>query len=158
MDRIHLRDAKKPLSRERQQARNAAVSSLERDFVERGAEAVADQLGPPPVDAPCSLHAIPLHAFAGPGPRDPERWPTGLRDRELAKAAVSHGSHVFLTEDSGILSCRGTLERHGVAILTPRELIERLEASGELETEVSPFMVPDLSALSRLYEGFGIAL
>lgn len=153
--RVHLRDARRPLSQPRRAAREAAVRELERDFLERGG---FDTVVPQDVlveDRPCPIHSIP--------PRRPGdgnggiRWPAGQRDRELLQAAYGAGCHAFLTTDRGILRCGQSFLAGGLAILTPGQLLDAFEHSGELDDCPTPVSAPapDISALSRLYAGFG---
>jgi hypothetical protein len=60
--------------------------------------------------------------------------------------------------DKDILRSHESLFRRGLAIMTPTRLIEELDDSGELDAPLDPnWIVPDLSALTRLYSGFGDA-
>jgi hypothetical protein len=75
----------------------------------------------------------------------------------LVLEALDAGCHVFLTTDKKILRCHSSFIDKGPAILSPAQLLEQLDDSGELDDCDSPFtfVAPDLSALSRLYGGFG---
>jgi hypothetical protein len=155
---VHLRDARKPLSEDRRAAREAAMHELERDFLERGGFDSFVEEGVRVEDQPCSIHAIPTSLLGRSSIRiDSQRWPRGLRDRDLVRGASEAGCHVFLTTDKGILRCRDSLSKHGLPILSPAQLIEALDESGELNDCSGPWTAPapDISALSRLYAGFG---
>jgi len=108
-------------------------------------------------DQPCVLHAVPaapLHDDTA-GDRDRWRWPNDAPDRALAEAAYDGGCHVFITEDKKVLRCHRSLFAHGLAVLTPGELLGELEDSGELEsTRGGDFVLPDISTLARLHGGF----
>lgn len=109
-------------------------------------------------DRPCAIHAIPQAALSGQRTRIAgHRSPRDPADRDLVQAAYEAGCHVFLTTDKGILRCRDSLQFHGLAILSPAQFIEALDESGELDDCPSPVtaVAPDISALSRLYAGFG---
>lgn len=156
---IHLADARKPLSTDRRIAREAAVRELEQDFLERGGfeTIVPDHIEV--VDQPCALHAVaqPLDAESTTNGLGERRLPKGLRDRQLAQSALEAGCHVFLTTDGGILRCHNALMREGMGIFSPAQLLAELDRSGELDdspsADTAPF--PDISAISRLYAGFG---
>lgn len=155
---IHLYDARKPLDLERRLAREAAVDELGQDFFERGGfEAVHrdDQI---PINEPCPLHAALRAQHLRTMVRNTMgREPTGDRDRELLVAALKDGCHVFLTEDKGILRCHDNFVERGITILRPIELIEILDAQGELNETATPFEAPfpDVAAIARLYGAFG---
>ena len=156
---IHLADARRPLSRERGRAREAAVRELERDFLERGGFDVLLVQGVEVVDKPCALHSAAWAREGAPGRETSGRQPRGLRDRQLVAAAQSAGCHVFLTSDKGILKCRDAYSRKGLAILSPAGLMARLEDAGELGDTPGSMEAPspDLSAIGRLYGAFAPA-
>lgn len=156
----HLADSKhRPLVGERKRAREEAVEELEVDFFERGGMATSiSEAGEVSLeDQPCVLHAVPAvppQRDAARG-RDRWRWPNDVPDRDLVEAAYDRGCHVFITEDKKVLRCNRSLVTHGLAVLTPGELLQELEDSGELEsTRGGDFLLPDISTLARLYGGF----
>jgi hypothetical protein len=155
---FHLSDAKKPLSEERRRAREDAVRELGQDFFERGGDGAAFSAEMMAADEPCALHSISPSYLSPPSERGC-RWPKSHLDRRLVKAAFrSECRHVFLTMDKDILRSHESLFRRGLAIMTPTRLIEELDDSGELDAPLDPnWIVPDLSALTRLYSGFGDA-
>jgi hypothetical protein len=107
-------------------------------------------------DRPCALHSIPLTSLRSGSPVAQRwQWPREELDRKLVEAAYDAGCQVFLTADKGILKSHASLFRQGLAILSPAELLEALDESGELDgTRGGDFLLPDLSTLSRLYAGF----
>jgi hypothetical protein len=154
----HLADGK--MNELRTLAREAAVRELERDYWERGGlapflseeEALAEE----DIDQPCAWHCA-----GGPRPSSDSveaqewRWPKDEPDRSLARAAYDAGCHIFLTSDKDILKCHPSLFSHGMAVLSPRQLIDALGRSGELEKDFgmhSP--AADVSTLSTLAVGF----
>lgn len=156
----HLADSKRrPLVGERKRAREEAVEELEVDFFERGgiATSISEGDGVSLEDQPCILHAVsalPPQGDAARG-RDRWRWPNDALDRDLVEAAYDGGCHVFITEDKKVLRCHRSLYSRGLAVLTPGELLQALENSGELEgTRGGGFLLPDISTLARLYGGF----
>ncbi len=151
----HLIDSGKPLKPEYARAREAAVRALETDYMERGGSEVFA-----PNDLPLADGLCPQHSESSPAPSAPAsdewRWPPHERDRELAQDAYNAGCHVFLTTERKILRCHAALFRRGLAVLSPRQVIEALEATGELgSTRGVDGPAPDLAAMSRLYGGFG---
>jgi hypothetical protein len=75
-------------------------------------------------------------------------------DGELVADALRLGSHVFLTEDRGILAESRLLFSWGISVLRPGELLDALEDAGELECELGGpgyELAPDLLSLSRFY-------
>lgn len=151
----HLADG--PLNADRKRAREAAVRELDRDFYERGGLETIVEDGWSVEDAPCAIHSIPPVASRSESPAAAEwKWPRDEPDRRLAEAAYDAGSHVFLTTDKGILRSHSSLFAHGMAVLSPMQLIEALDNSGELDlNRGGDFLITDLSTLSRLYAGFG---
>lgn len=154
---LHMADSDESLTEARQRAREDAVRELGRDYLERGGleSVVGDELSVE--DAPCALHSIPPASLrSGSEPAGQRRWPRGERDRKLVEAAYDAGCHVFLTADKGILKCSSSLFPQGLAIMSPTQLLDALDDSGELDgTRGGHFLLPDLSTLSRLYAGFG---
>ncbi len=153
---MHLSDSRKPLTEARRRAREDAVRELARDFFERGEleAVVSDDLCVE--DRPCPLHAIPpMNVGCSSSLPQDRAWPRDELDRRLVRAAYDAGCHVFLTTDKDVLKSHASLFRHGLAILSPAELLEALDESGELDsTRGGDFLLPDLSTLSRLYAGF----
>ena len=153
----HLDDGE--LSEQRELAREAAVRELGRDYWERGGPEtfLGEEAELVVVDCPCARHAAP-----NPDSRSDSviaqtwLWPKHAPDRRLAEAAFDAGCHVFLTSEKAILKrCHESLFAHGMAVLSPTQLIAALAQSGELESDFgrhSP--APDLSTLSVLYAGF----
>lgn len=153
---LHLADTSKPLTEDRRRAREDAVRELGQDFFERGGlrSVIGEEI--PVADEPCALHSIPpARPTSNSDTAGQWRWPDGERDRELVGAAYDSGCHVFLTADKGILKCHPWLYPKGLAVMSPSQLLEALDNSGELDgTRGGNFLLPDLSALSRLYAGF----
>lgn len=156
VDPVHLSDSKKPLSEDRKRAREDAVRELGRDFFERGRHEAIMRDNALPMDQPCALHALPITNHSARPERVQDcRWPKGDLDRQLVEAAYREGCHVFLTTDRDILRSHETLHRHGLAIMTPTQLLDDLDCSGELDAPLDTYIAPDLSVLARLYSGFG---
>lgn len=153
----HLADSRrKPLTGDRKRAREDAVRELEIDFLERGGlEAViSEELSVE--DQLCALHAVPSpHVRMGSPATRAWGWPKDDLDRRLVEAAYSGGCHVFLTADKGILRCHPSLFPRGLAVMSPSQLLDALDDSGELDgTRGGHFLLPDLSTLTRIYAGF----
>ena len=76
-------------------------------------------------------------------------------DGALVADALRLGSHVFLTEDRGILRKSRLLYGWGLSVLRPCELLELLDAAGELgEGGIGASgyeLAPDLLSLARFY-------
>jgi hypothetical protein len=151
----HLIDSGKPLKPEYARAREAAVREFETDYRQRGGSEVFAPTDLPLVDGLCPEHGASSPAPSAPA-ADAWRWPPHQRDRELAQDAYNAGCHVFLTTERKILRCHTALSRRGLAVLSPRQLIDALEATGELaSTRGIDGPAPDLAAMGRLYAGFG---
>lgn len=153
----HLDDSRrKPLTGDRKRAREDAVREFETDFFERGGveTVISEELLVE--DEPCALHAIPpLHLRSDSAARGVWGWPKDRLDRRLGEAAYDGGCHVFLTADKKVLRCHGSLFPRGLAVMSPGQLLAALDDSGELDgTWGGHFLLPDLSALTRLYSGF----
>jgi hypothetical protein len=153
----HLTDSrKKPLTEERKRAREAAVRELETDFFERGGlePVIPDDLSIE--DKPCALHAVPPpHLRSTSPPAADWGWPKDELDRRLVEAASDSGCHVFLTSDKGALKTHKALFPRGIAILSPGQLLEALDDSGELDgTGGGDLLSPDLSTFARFHAGF----
>jgi hypothetical protein len=152
----HLVDSRrKPLTGDRWRAREDAIRELEIDFFERGGvEAVVSEEWSVE-DRPCALHAIPPpHLSTSSTATKDWGWPKDDLDRRLVEAAYDSGCHVFLTADKGILKCHASLFPRGLAVMSPGQLLEALDSSGELDgTRGLHFPVPNLSTLTRLYAG-----
>jgi hypothetical protein len=68
-----------------------------------------------------------------PQPRYSLDWMPESTDRELVEAAIEAGCHVFLTNDADdILKHGSRLLEYGIVALSPSELVNRLDAAGEL--------------------------
>lgn len=78
------------------------------------------------------------------------------QDKNLVLEALDEGCHVFVTTDKKILRCHRYFMPLGLAILSPAQLLEGLDASGELDDCDAPLdsLVPDISALARFYGAF----
>jgi Sodium/calcium exchanger protein len=154
----NLIDAPKEMSPERKIARRAAVCELRKDFCDKGGNEPFI-LGQNLVieDRPCALHSVLVRSVAA--ERDiciaADRLPCGL-DRALVLRALYAGCHVFVTCDKKILRCHSTFSDLGLAILSPAQLLERLEVSGELDECGNPVTAPspDISPLARFYGAF----
>ena len=85
-----------------------------------------------------------------------QQLPRRGQDRRLVLEALEAGCHVFVTADKKILRCHGLFINQGLAILSPAQLLEELDASGELDDTENPWTAPspDISALSRFYGAF----
>ena len=157
VSQTHLADSRTLLAPERARAREAAVRELERDYFERGGSEVFA-----PDDLPLASGLCPRHTpVSSPRPSAPApdewRWPPHERDRELAQDAYNAGCHVFLTTEKKILRCHEALFQRGLAVLSPIQLIQELDATGELRsTRGVDGPAPDITALGRLYGGFGM--
>ena len=152
----HLIDAQKPMTPHQELARQAAVRELEQDFFERGGfephlEDVSVE------DRPCALHSVPVRAVIDlPTSSTDPSLPRRGQDEQLVYEALEDGCHVFITTDKKILRCHRYFMNLGLAILSPAQLLEELDASGELDDCDSPLNspAPDLSALARFYGAF----
>lgn len=156
VSRTHLVDAQKPMTPHRKLARQAAVRELEQDCRDRGGREphLRDVLVE---DRPCPLHSVPVRAAADP-PRSSADPPLPRRgqDKRLVLEALEDGCHVFVTTDKKILRCHRYFMNLGLAILSPAQLLEELDASGELGDCDTPINspAPDISALARFYGAF----
>ena len=144
---------------EQEVARWAAVRELERDFCDRGGyELFLLDKKIVVEDRPCALHSIPVSSVATEEAVSAaaDRLPQRGQDRQLVLKAFNAGCHVFVTCDKKILRCHSSFFPLGLAILSPGELLEVLEASGELGDCENPWTAPspDLSALGRFYGAF----
>lgn len=152
----HLIDAQNPMTPDREAARRAAFRELEQDFRERGGYELylRDVLVE---DQPCALHSVPVRLAIDPpmSSTDPP-LPKRGQDKNLVLEALDEGCHIFVTTDKKILRCHRYFMGLGLAILSPAQLLEELDASGELDDCASPLNspVPDLSALARFYGAF----
>jgi hypothetical protein len=144
---------------EQEMARWAAVRELEQDFHDRGGyepclldENVIIE------DRPCALHSVPVRSAAANlvGSAADQKLPRRGQDRQLVLEALEAGCHVFITADKKILRCHSSFFDQGLAILSPAQLLEELDASGELDDTENPWTAPspDISALSRFYGAF----
>lgn len=151
----HLKDdRRKRMSAARQRAREAAVHELDQDFADRGGFQPIVDPDEPVCDALCAIH-VAGHAEQRRQPSAGHRWPRDALDRALVREAYETGCHVFLTEDKGILRSHGSLGCDGLAILTPAQLIDALDESGELpHGNMLDHPAPDISAIARIYAGF----
>jgi hypothetical protein len=147
--RWHLDDFRKPPPPPRRAALARAVDCFAQDYFMRGGNRTVLPEGVRPGEARCPLH--PEREIATqPTMPPPARLPRAQLDRKMVQAALDEGSHVFLTSDRKVLALHPRLMERGLAILTPRQLLEQLAASGELEP-VHAELVPDLAALSAFY-------
>lgn len=153
----YLDDAKKPLSAVQRADRRRVMDALSQDLVERGGihrgsydwdldddeRADREQWG---IDDERSRIAVePFAAQA-------ESMLAG-HDGLLVADALRNGCHVFLTEDRGVLARAQILFGWGIAILRPGELLDALDAGGELGPEAGApgwKLAPDLSSLARV--------
>ncbi len=154
----HLSDAKKPMTAERRAARRAAVSELRRDYEDRGGcEPVIADLKIVMEDQPCALHSIPFPEPTVKAIRTAAKLlPQQGKDKVLVLKALEDGCHVFVTCDKKVLHSNEAFSPLGLTILSPAQLLERLDASGELDECENPWTAPapDLSALTRFYGAF----
>ena len=152
----HLKDARKPMTPQQKLARQAAVRELDQDFHERGG--YEPQVRDVPIeDRPCALHYIPVCSNVDLSPLSPDPpLPGRGRDKQLVYEALAGECHVFVTADKKILRCHRSFMRLGLAILDPAQLLEELDASGELDDCDTPLSSPspDLSALACFYGAF----
>jgi hypothetical protein len=155
---LYLVDSRKPLSTTRQADRERVLDALrldlydrggleragvDRDLAEENCERLRDWIAE---DAQAREAAKPLAVRA-------EHMLPGC-DGRLVADALRLGSHVFLTEDCGILAHARSLFGWGLSILRPSELLRSLEDTGELDDAFSGAgmdLVPDLLPLSRFY-------
>jgi hypothetical protein len=155
----HLKDARKPMTPHQKLARHAAVRELEQDFDDRGGYEPFIRAEDATIeDRPCAFHSIPVCAIPigdAPPVIDPP-LPTRGRDKQLVYEALNAGCHVFVTADKKILRCHRSFFSQGLAILTPAQLLEELDESGELDDCENPWSspAPDISALGRFYGAF----
>jgi len=158
---LFVYDSRKPLGGQRVKSRISAFEEFARDMWERGgfdpqfdSEDDVDDYEPI-----CPVH--PAEPAPWEPPRDrPEKWPRGRLDRRLLRKGLVSGCHVFLSHDEGILACRTAVRAQGMEVMTPRELLEIVDASGDL-VGYGP-LLPDISALGRFWslrgpEGSGVA-
>lgn len=152
----HLRDAQKPMTPQQKLARQSAVRELDQDFRERGE--YEPQVRDVSVDdQPCALHSVPVCTAADLSAFSPEPpLPKRGQDERLVFEALQEGCHLFVTADKKILRCHRSFMNMGLAILSPAQLLEELDASGELDDCNTPLNSPspDLSALARFYGAF----
>jgi hypothetical protein len=80
------------------------------------------------------------------------KWPHS-KDRPLLADALRQECDVFLTFDKGVLACAEAFAPFGLTLLSPTELLERLDRDGQLD--VVPDWPVDLDAVARFY---GIAV
>ena len=95
---------------------------------------------------PVHLRQTPRHVGS------PGKWPHS-KDRPLLADALREECDVFLTFDKGVLACTEAFAPYGLTILSPTELLERLDRDGQLD--VVPEWPVDLDAIARFY---GIAV
>jgi hypothetical protein len=139
-------------------ARRAAVRELGQDFSDRGG--YEPFIGDDVVieDQPCALHSVPVGGKSNEESLqmiDPP-LPRRGQDERLVHEALDAGCHVFVTADKKILRCHRSLFSMGLALLSPAQLLEELDETGELDDCDTPLEspAPDLSALGRFYGGF----
>jgi hypothetical protein len=74
-------------------------------------------------------------------------------DGVLVRAALTAGVHVFLSADRHVLSRAQDLARFSLAVMKPGELLEALDASGELARRAyEDLLIPDLQSLGHFYK------
>ena len=158
VSRTHLIDARKGMTPDRVLARRAAVRELEQDFVDRGGYEPILNEDVVIEDRPCALHSVPVESAVADSvkPVGEPPLPRRGRDKQLVFDALNAGCHVFVTSDKKILRCHRWFLVLGLAILSPGQLLEELDQSGELDDCDSPLSAPapDLSALARFYGAF----
>lgn len=156
---LHLIDAKKQMTLEREAARQAAVRELRHDFYDRGGYGLFISDAEIAIeDNPCALHSIPVRSLATHETVSAaaECLPRQGKDKALVLKALEAGCDVFVTCDKKILRCHDSFLPLGLAILSPAQLLEELDASGELGECENPWSAPspDISSLSRFYGAF----
>jgi hypothetical protein len=150
----YLSDGK--LSLERRTVRERVVQELSLDFAMRGGfDAVVNDVEGEDEDRRFLSRGCQLHPPAAPRylPAS-SRWPHA-KDRPLLADALASGCHVFLTCDRGVLACALEFGRCGLAIMTPGELLERLDRDDQLDAV--PEWPIDLDSIARLY-GIAVAV
>lgn len=157
VDDEYLLDARKPLSPERRRGRERVVAALRADLADRGGLERATANWDLDADTRAELAAWRAddehrrRSAAALAPRIEALLPRA--DGRLVAGAVRAGCHVFLTEDRGILGRGPRLFAWGIAALRPGELLDRLEAAGELDSGRADNggLVPDLRSLAHFY-------
>ena len=133
----HLKDFKKPPSRERYARRSAQVSELVAalETFNHGSESPYDEDGEVSGDGwPVSiaLDCIP-----------------GLMDRVLVTAAIEAGCHVFLTNDRQVLAKAPSIAVYGLTTMSPSMLMDSLRSTGQTGwTVVGRLLAPDIGKWS----------
>jgi hypothetical protein len=142
-----IHDAKRTLSTQRQHLRARAIDEL-------AAALTLDawpELGAPRETEQAAHIALPRSAAE----RLLERLPSGA-DRDLVIEALGLGAHVFLTRDRGLLTRASDLQRLGLLIASPLDLLEQLAECGALLAVLRPETVywplPDLQRTSHLIQ------
>lgn len=150
----YLSDGK--LSPERRKVRERVVRELSLDFAMRGGfNAAIDDVEAEDEDRRFLSRGCPLHPPATPRYLPAlSHWPHA-KDRPLLADALASGCHVFLTCDRGVLACAREFARCGLAIMTPGELLERLDRDNQLDAV--PEWPIDLDSVARFY-GIAVAV
>lgn len=146
------------LTPERRKIRERVVRELSLDFIMRGGfETVVDDLeaeddDPRLLSRGCMLHPLAQRTYMPTSPIS--RWPHA-KDRPLLADAFASGCHAFVTCDKGVLACAPEFARWGLAIMTPGELLERLDRDNQLDAV--PEWPIDLDVITRFY-GIAVAV
>lgn len=152
----YLSDGK--LTPERLTVRQGVVREFSLDFTMRGGfETVIDEIHDlgDDEDAQFLSPGCPVHPSTQRNyTPTPARWPH-TKDRALLADALNSGCHVFLTLDKGVLSCAPAFARSGLSIMTPGELLARLDRDGQLDAR--PEWPIDLDVIGRFY-GIAVAV
>jgi hypothetical protein len=137
------------LTVERARSRQSILDVFAEDFWERGGFSRASRVMGEPIKDGADLQIS-------------KRWSAtlaqalpGKMDGVLVRAALHAGAHVFLTTDAGIRRRAADMARFSLAIMSPRELLVTLSASGELSRVSSDeALIPDLKSLAHFYAIF----
>jgi hypothetical protein len=148
----YLRDGQ--LTPARRSVRERVVDELSFDMAMRGgfalvSEAAGNSDEVEVLSRTCPAHPWMQHHMLA---SSPARWPHA-KDRPLLADALATGCHVFLTCDKGVLACATEFARCGLAIMTPGDLLQRLDRDNQLDAV--PEWPIDLDVIGRFY---GIAL
>ncbi len=135
-----------PLTADRENSRRSILDALSEDFWQRGGFERSSRVADERVTTGTDLAA-------------PREWPASLKtvlpkamDGVLVKAALTAGVHVFLSADRHSLRRAQDLARFSLAVMKPGQLLEALDASGELALPAPGRRPsPDLQSLSHFY-------
>ncbi|HVV74483.1 MAG TPA: hypothetical protein VHC43_00490 [Mycobacteriales bacterium] len=141
-------DAKRSLSGERQQERYRALVEFASALSLAASEDDDVRERTPLVLPPKAIDEILLRVPAG-------------ADRDLVRAAIAVGAHVFLTRDRRVLRAAPFLRPTGTLITSPGGLLEQLAACGALHCVVDPrnhayWPFPDLDRVAHLVHALGL--